>query len=223
MNRMVIRANIDLLPCVLVMFFLISTAGAGQSSYTLPTAVDTTARYLFFFHNYYVEVNGPHGDCRYFDLLNAFAKEDVIVVSEVRTDIVSSKDYAKKAAQQIQTLLAAGVPPENITISGHSKGGVIALHVSSLLQQPDIKYIILAGCGIKPLAQAYPEPSTIKGTFLSLYANSDKIAENCNAVLLSSGQEVSSREIILDSPEGHRLFFKPDRIWLEPITSMLAQ
>jgi len=223
MNRMVIRANINVLPCVLVMFFLISTAGAGQSSYTLPANVDTTAHYFFFFHNYYVEVNGPHGDCRYFDLLNAFAKEDVIVVSEVRTDIVSSKDYAKKAAQQIQTLLAAGVPPENITISGHSKGGVIALHVSSLLQQPDIKYIILAGCGIKPLAQAYPEPSTIKGTFLSLYANSDKIAENCNAVLLSSGQGLSSREIILDSPEGHRLFFKPDRIWLEPITSMLAQ
>lgn len=203
--------------------FFITIAHAGQSSYSIPVIIDKTANYLFFFHNYYVEINGPDGDCRYLDLLNAFAEEEVVVVSELRTRAVSPIDYAKKAVLNVQTLLNAGVPPENISISGHSKGGVIVLQMAALLQQADIRFIILAGCGITPLAYAYPDPLTIKGDFLSLFASSDKIAGSCNALLSSSRQGVSVSEVVLDSSYGHRLFFKPDSLWLAPVAQMLEK
>ena len=122
-----------------ILLFIVSLAHAGHPTYTMPVTIDTTANYLFFFHNYYVEMNGPDGDCRYCDLLQAFAEEEVVVVSELRSEMVSPIDYAKRATQNVKALLNAGVPPKNISISGHSKGGVIALQMAALLQQKDIQ------------------------------------------------------------------------------------
>lgn len=194
---------------------------AKESPYSMPDTINQNSNYLFFFHNYYVEMNGTDGDCKFIDLLRNFTDKGFVVVSQLRNPDMPLTSYANEAAEQIQAILNAGVPPANITVSGHSKGGVIALNVAALLQQPDIKYVILAGCGITPLAHMYPDPLQIKGTFLSLYANSDKIAASCSAILSPVFQGVTTMELILDSPEGHRLFFEPNIIWLTHIESVL--
>jgi len=208
------------LACICLALSLIgysSAAHARQPSYDMPATIDSSAKYLFFLHNYYVEKNGPDGDCKYYDLLNAFADSGFTVISEVRSGKIIPCAYGEKIVGQIRTLLDSNVPPENITVAGHSKGGVIALCVSSKLGNPKVNFVVMAGCEIKPLLDAYPDYRTLKGRFLSIYAYSDAVASSCNSVFSPVSDGTSSTEIRLESDGGHTLFFKPERIWLNPV------
>jgi len=202
---------------VLSMTGYVSAAYARQASYDMPANINSSTEYLFFLHNYYVEKNGPDGDCKYYELLNAFADSGFTVISEVRSGKIIPCAYAEKIVGQIRTLLDAGVPPENITVAGHSKGGVIALCVSSKLGNPKVNFVVMAGCEIKPLLEAYPDYRTLKGRFLSIYASSDSVASSCDSAFSPVSEGISSAEIRLESEGGHTLFFKPERIWLNPV------
>ena len=201
----------------LSMIGYVSVSYAKQASYDVPSTIDASAKYLFFLHNYYVEKQGPDGDCKYYDLLNAFADSGFIVISEVRSGKIIPCAYAGKIVGQIRTLLDAGVPPENITVAGHSKGGVIALCVSSKLGNPKVNFVVMAGCEIKPLLDAYPDYRTLKGRFLSIYASSDSVASSCDSTFSPVSEDISITEIKLESEGGHRLFFKPEKIWFNPV------
>jgi predicted esterase len=187
----------------------------------MPSTINPSAKYLLFFHNYYVETKGPDGDCKYYDILKAFTGRGFVVVSELRPKDASVLEYAKKATINIQKLLDAGVPQENITVAGHSKGAVIAIQIASLVGKPKVNYVIMAGCGIKGLEKAYPDYSLLKGNFLSIYATSDKIAGSCSQVFSQAKQDVTSKEIALESAAGHQLFFKPTDVWFEPVSNWL--
>jgi predicted esterase len=189
----------------------------------MPSAINPSAKYLFFFHNYYVETKGPDGDCKYYDILKAFTDKGFVVVSELRPKDASVVEYGKKATTNIQKLLDAGVPQENITVAGHSKGAVIAIQIASLLRKPKVNYVIMAGCGIKGLEKAYPDYSLLKGNLLSIYATSDKIAGSCSPLFSQAKQDVTSKEITLESAAGHQLFFKPTDVWFEPVISWLGK
>lgn len=220
MNRIIVSLLGTTLYLTLTIFTA-STSHANETSYDMPSTIDSSANYLIFFHNYYVEMKGPDGDCKYYDILQAFAKKGLIVISEIRPKNVSPVEYAKKATVNIKKILDAGVPPENITIAGHSKGGVIAIQVASLLETPKVNYVILAGCGIKPLEKAYPDFNRLKGNFLSVYAASDTVARSCKPDFLKSTQGITNKEITLESPEGHRLFFKPTDLWFDLVITWL--
>lgn len=209
----------------LILFMLVSATGAYASapSYGMPPTVTPSAKYLFFFHNYYVETKGPDGDCKYYDILKTFADDGLVVISELRPKDASVVEYAKKATANIQKLLDAGVPAENITVAGHSKGAVIAIRIASLVGKPKVNYVIMAGCGIKGLEKAYPDPTLLKGNVLSIYATSDKIAGSCSDTLSQAKQGITSKEIALESAAGHQLFFKPTNVWVEPVMSWLKK
>jgi pimeloyl-ACP methyl ester carboxylesterase len=223
MNRII--ATVVMVFSLFGLFSLIvsTTAAAGDPSYAMPAAVNPAASYLIFHHNYYVETKGVDGDCKYYDILKAFSDKGYTVISEIRPKDVSVIEYGKKAAADVRKLLAAGVPPEKITIAGHSKGGVIVLQVAAQLENPQIHYAVLAGCGIKGLEKGYPDFGTLKGNFLSLYAASDKVAGSCGPEFARERAGFSAREIALDSPAGHQLFFKPVDAWLEPLSGWLKQ
>jgi hypothetical protein len=201
----------------------VSIAYAKQSSYDMPSTIDVSAEYLFFLHNYYVEKHGPDGDCKYYELLNDFADAGFTVISEVRSGKIIPCTYAQTIVRQINTLLDAGVPPENITVAGHSKGGVITLCVSSRLGNPKVNFVVMAGCEIRPILNTYPDYKTLKGRFLSIYASSDSVAGSCARVFSKVAEGISSTEVKLESDGGHRLFFKPDRIWLDPVINWIKQ
>ena len=207
----------------LSMIGYVSVSYAKQASYDVPSTIDASAKYLFFLHNYYVEKHGPDGDCKYYDLLNDFADSGFIVISEVRSGKIIPCAYAGKIVGQIRTLLDAGVPPENITVAGHSKGGVIALCVSSKLGNPKVNFVVMAGCEIKPLLDAYPDYRTLKGRFLSIYAASDSVAGSCNSAFSTVSEGISSTEIKLESDGGHRLFFMPEKVWVDPVVNWIRQ
>jgi hypothetical protein len=202
--------------------FMVSTSHGEAPLYGMPSTVNPSANYLFYFHNYYVETKGTDGDCKYYDILKTFTDKGFIVISEIRPKDASVVDYANKAAANIQKLLDAGIPPENITVAGHSKGGVIAIQVASLLEKPKVNYVIMAGCGIKGLEKSYPDYSRLKGNLLSVYAASDKVAGSCSSAFSHAKQGATFKEIALESPAGHQLFFKPTGVWVEPVTAWLA-
>lgn len=223
MNRTISTALIGFALFVSCTLFMVPTSHADDSPYGMPSAINPSANYLFFSHNYYVETKGTDGDCKYYDILKAFTDKGFIVISEIRHKDASAVEYAKKTTANIQKLLDAGVPPENITVAGHSKGGVIAIQVASLLEKPKVNYVIMAGCGIEGLEKAYPDFSRLKGNFLSVYAISDKVAGNCSTAFSLAKQDVSIKEIVLENAAGHQLFFKPTEDWFEPVVSWLKQ
>jgi hypothetical protein len=209
--------------CVLFVLSFALISYAKPASYEMPSTIDPSARHFFFLHNYYVEKHGSNGACKYHDILKAFADNGFTVISEVRSGKIVPSEYAKKIVRQVKRLLDAGVSPERITIAGHSKGGVITLCAASQLRNPKIGYIIMAGCEIRSLAQAYPDFIQLKGDFLSIYASSDSIASSCQKVFSKAIIGISNQEITLKSDKGHKLFFQPEDIWIEPVMTWLNQ
>jgi hypothetical protein len=207
----------------LSLMFFVSASYSKEMSYSMPSDIDPSAKYFFFLHNYYVEKNGPNGDCKYYDILNAFREKGFVVISELRTGKIVPGEYAEKIVKQVGILLDAGVNPKNITVAGHSKGGVIALCAASQLANPNIGFVVMAGCGIKPLAGAYPDFTRLKGDFLSIYASSDTIAASCQKAFSHTITGVANSEIQVQSDSGHRLFFQPKDIWLKPVMSWLEK
>jgi alpha/beta superfamily hydrolase len=208
---------------MLCMLLLSTNSHAETPTYGMPSEANPSSRYLFFFHNYYVETKGPDGECKYYDILKAFKDKGFVVVSDLRPKDASVVEYAKDATVKIQKLLDAGLPLENLTVAGHSKGAVIAMQVASLLKKPKVNYVIMAGCGIKGLEKAYPDFTLLQGNLLSIYATSDKVAGSCGQPFSQVKQEVPKKEITIESTAGHQLFFKPADVWVEPVMSWLTK
>lgn len=197
---------------------LASTSIFAQTTMKLPENIDTSSNYLFFLHNYYVETKGPDGDCKYYDILQAFTDQNLAVLSEVRSGKIVPCTYAEKVVAQINTLIEAGVPPEKIVIAGHSKGAVIALCVAAQLANPKINYVIMAGCEIAGIQKyrMYPNFKNLKGQILSIYADTDIVAGSCEKAFSESADGMVYDEILLKSTAGHRLFFEPTDTWMTP-------
>ena len=63
----------------------------------------------------------------------------LVVISDQRPKNADTVEYANQITQQVETLLNAGVPANNITVVGASKGGAIAIYVSHFLGEPGSK------------------------------------------------------------------------------------
>jgi predicted esterase len=202
------------------------TVFSNQASYDMPSEIDPSARYFFFLHNYYVEKNGINGACKYNEILQSFEDKGFVVISEIRSGKIIPCTYSASVIEKVKFLLNSGVPPQNIIVSGHSKGGVIALCVASQLENPEISYVVMAGCEIEGIKKfkMYPDFNKLKGRMLSIYALSDKIAGSCEGVFsLAASKELSNTEIKLKHDAGHRIFFRPDEIWISPIVDWIER
>lgn len=95
------------------------------------------------------------------------------VFFELRTADATDSDeqaqaYAAKVAQYVQELLAKGVAPEDITVSGFSLGSSTALVASGLIANPKINYVLLAGCPINPNSRVTIDYTKVSGRILSI-------------------------------------------------------
>jgi predicted esterase len=214
-----VNRPLNIFTLILLLTMTAAPLFAETHSYSLRAKVDPAAKYLLFFHNNYVEVNGPDGDCKYYDILQAFSERGYTVVSELRPKNASVREAAYNGATTVLRLLDSRVPAGQITVVGHSKGAVIAQQVAALVGNPKIHYAIMAGCGIQGLP--YPDPAKLTGDFLSIYAASDKVAGSCGSSFAQAKPGATSQEIRLDSPAGHQLFFRPTEAWLDPLTAWL--
>jgi hypothetical protein len=217
------RAVLFLVSCALftVVFLAGSTsANAGSVNKDVPKVIDTKAKYIFYMHGLAIEQGGERArQYKYTEILKELAKKDFVVIGEKRNS-TKKGEYADKVASQVRVLLNAGVPAANITVAGHSKGGMMTLLVMPRVGEPDIAYVNFAGCGKETsgftgyLDFAAKGARKARGRLLSAYDKSDRIAGSCKEALdVMSNAEVTER--ILEFGGGHELFYKPDPEWMD--------
>lgn len=185
-----------------------------------PDNPDLTKNYLFYLHGLIVEEAGirpkseEHGYYEYHLILEELAKEGFVVISEARPKGTQVAFYADKIVSQVKKLMASGVLPENITIVGASKGGVISAYTSSILREKGIKYVFLAGLFEKCLQD---ENLKLYGNVLSIHDSSDKLSITPSLYFQRSEGLGQFKEIILNLNIGHGLIYKPLREWIDPL------
>lgn len=177
-------------------------------------------KYVFFLHNMFLELkplgekHPEYGRVEYNEVLAAYRKRGFTVLSEIRPQGTDGKEYAKKIARQADSLVKAGVPPSHITVVGTSKGGYIAMQVSSMLHNSSVNYVFIGCCYKSMLAE---DPSlNVCGNILSIYEESDN-TETCNTIKEASKCNIPHyKELLLHTGMKHGFLYKANKEWLEP-------
>jgi len=200
-------------------------AQAGEILKIPPDEISQTGRYLFFMHGKIVEKKGlpakskKYGSYEYNKILKSIANEEFVVLSEARRGGTDIYEYSKKVAEQVNELISKGVPPRNITVSGFSKGGRMTAVVSSLVANKDINYVILAGCRESDISKYDIQ---LSGRILSIYDKNDDTFGSCDE-LFATGEGIESKEIVLTIGDGHGVFYRPRKEWIEPVVNWASQ
>jgi hypothetical protein len=207
----------SILPCT-IFGLLAFNACAGSVVSEVPPNPDSSGRYIFYMHGSVEESEGSTD--KYEAAVEAIAESSATVISEVR-DNTDPNTYAEKLKAQVNKLISKGVHPENITISGFSKGSIIALASSGTINNKKINYVLLAGCS-EDLNEKYSvDPAKAVGRILSIYDSGDDKFESCDGIIKASDKLIFE-EIDLDSGKGHKVFRIPKEKfieqWRDPLT-----
>ena len=196
----------------------------------LPDRIDPKQKYLFYMHGAWIEVKGlntphpRHGKYEYDNIVQGLSDQGFAVISEPRLNRVGLGYYAEMITIQARDLMDGGVPPDNITVIGHSKGGMMSLLVASMLEERRVNFVIMAGCGreqtrFRRIYEKFLEDRAplLQGRLLSLYDGADRTAGTCQEAF-SAASQLSSKEIVLHTGRGHGLFYSPESIWIKEVT-----
>ena len=185
----------------------------------VPAEVDPGARHLIYLHGAIIETEGVRpthprfGVYEYEEILATFAERGFIVISEARPAGTARTAYAAVVVGQVEALLAAGVPPEHVTVVGFSKGGGIAITASSLLANDRLNFVFMGACG--PWYESRPE-IVPRGRLLGLREASDELVGGCETLFdRTVGGE--RREVVTELGGGHGAFYRPNPEWIEPV------
>jgi hypothetical protein len=181
---------------------------------------DPNADYLFFLHAKVVEDQGirptspKYGVYEYEEILNTFKTKGFIVISEARPKDTAPEPYVAKLIGQINILLKAGVPPQQITVLGASKGAVIAMITSSHLKNKNVNFVIMSNCN----DWVYKNfDIDLHGNILSIYDINDEFGHSCQNFFDKATGLNKHREIELKIGIGHGILFKPLKEWVDPV------
>jgi len=117
-----------------------STQVAAQRGAVLermPARVVPDARYVIYLHGRILEeqpqqpVDDRFGPYAYDTILTTLANSGAQVIAERRPAGTDFRAYGRHVADEVRTLINAGVAPEHITVIGFSKGGAIAMITSA--------------------------------------------------------------------------------------------
>lgn len=225
-----IRVLQSLMIAVAVTVALSGAAQAGAVHTDVPETVNPDARYLIYLHGGWPETRSlsdphpKHGLFEYDKLVGALAASGFEVISEHRRKKTNPRRYARtRVLPQINALIEKGVPANQITVAGFSKGGAMSLLIASMAKQPDLNLVSLAGCGAGQFRKAYDnflanDASKMQGRLLSLYDSKDQIGGTCKEAKAKASQLVFEEEI-LSVGAGHGTFYSPNKVWVEKITA----
>jgi hypothetical protein len=189
----------------------------------LPAIIDPAGYYLFYLHGGVVTfkgdnaINDPvpeYGPYQYSRILDTLRAHNFYVISERRMPGVDDSLYARKIANQVDTLLKAKVPVKNIILVGASAGSNIVLLVSDRLKNPEMKYVIMGGCS--PDIYKYYLKINITGRFLSIIEASDSNG-TCAKIFEDRKPVKEIKEIKLESGLNHGFIYKPYAVWIDRV------
>lgn len=193
---------------------LLSISGFSQTK-------NKDQRYIFFFHNKFVEENDlnavhpEYGRAEYNEILESYRKDGFIVFSEKRKKNTNSAKYAEKISKQIKKLIKSGVPPNHITVIGTSQGGYIAQYVSTYLSNPDVNFVFI-GCFRDIDIQEIPDINFC-GNILTIYEKSDIYGVSAIKRKETSKCKIDHfKEIELNTGLKHGFLFKAADNWITP-------
>jgi hypothetical protein len=195
------------------------------AAYAFPALIDPQAKYLFYLHGKIIEDQGlpavspDYGEYQYAAILQALSERGFHVISEMRPKDTDPLKYAGHVVEQMDALLSAGVPAENITVVGASKGGGIAIFVSSLLKNEKVNFVLMAICHPDTVAQLVEDQVVLSGNVLSIYDAVDEFAGSCADLFTASEGKGLGRhaEIVLQLGLGHGLLYQPLDEWIQPV------
>jgi hypothetical protein len=197
------------------------------SSYAFPESVDTTKRFLFYLHGRIIEEQGipavdpNYGEYEYQAILEKLSSYGFVVISEQRTKNTDGLEYAKRITEQVTTLLNAGVPATNITVVGASKGAWITAYGSHVLENQEIKFVIMGICNSEILKDFKQNQIFLYGKVLSIYDSADyEYGGSCEEIFSFSegnGGLSGHDEIVLNIGTGHGILYKPLDEWIMPV------
>jgi len=227
-----VKKRLVLLGIIVIVFgsMVIAVAGRGKEILAdVPETVDPAKNYLFYMHGAWIEMRGlnrphpHHGDYKYDEIVNSISRKGFFVISEARLERVGMYQYAKKVAGQVRRLLSLGVPAENITVIGHSKGGHMALLVATILGEDKINIVVMAGCGRSGtrFRRGYDKflrnhAAQLHGRILSILDAADNVADSCQESFKKVPQ-LESKEVMFHTGMGHGLFYSPESIWINEV------
>lgn len=200
----------------------LSAVEIGQASAGVtpgaPGSPDPEHRYLFYLHGRIVEDQGvdavspEFGRYEYTAIVEQLTAPGFTVISEVRAPNTDPEVYADSVVDRVRQLLASGVPADNITVIGASKGAVIAMLVSSRLTTA-IRYVLMASCN-EYIFETFS--LSLHGHVLSIYEASDEIGQTCRPLFDRSPEIGERREIRLETLLRHGFIYRPLEAWMRP-------
>jgi len=206
-----------------------SIAAASEDTRILKRAPDTPdpkAHYLFYLHGRIIEVQGPEavspdfGRYEYHRILETFADRGFVVVAQVRED-GAGRAFVEATARQVRRLLDSGVPGDQVTVVGFSKGGFLTLGVSATVSSNEVRYVVLAGCGADPDWVEHLGPR-LRGRFLSLLDRSDRFSPSCEPLFARADAAREKGEHIFETGLDHGLFYRPRADWVDRVVAWAA-
>jgi hypothetical protein len=179
---------------------------------------------LFYLHGKIIEDQGIpaispiYGKYEYLAILERLSSYGYKVISEPRPINADVEEYARITVRQVSALLEAGVPVNNITVVGASKGAYIVMLVSHILANESANFVLLAICHPEVVTNFIQDQNALSGNILSIYDLSDEYAGSCQELFsFSEGRGITrSEEIILDIGTGHGLLYSPLDEWVFP-------
>lgn len=201
------------------------------SNYAFPDTIDPAKQYMFYLHGKIIEEQGipaispDYGEYEYEAILKELSGYGFVVISEQRPKDTDVEEYARRITRQITILLDAGVPAENITVLGASKGAAIAIYISHLLENDELKFVIMAICHPDEVEYLVQNQIYLHGNILSIYDACDEYAGSCQEYFsLPENKGISQQdEIILDLGFGHGILYKPMDEWITPVIQWIGE
>ena len=186
---------------------------------------DPSKKYLFYLHGAIVEgeeLNPTHPVFGYYDMVNIRSvladQDNLLLISDHRPKDTSITDYANKLANDVKSLIKDGVPAQNITISGFSKGGMIAIRASSVLQNDQLNFIFMAACNRWAFDN---EEIRVAGRILSIYETTDTIGHSCQPLIDKSPAALEYKEVAINTGKKHGAFYRTIPEWVKPFKAWL--
>ena len=224
------KSTLSIAATALMVSALSAPAFAGSVHSDVPEKADPGKHYLIYLHGGWPEVrpiadpHPKHGLFDYEGVLAGLAARDFEVISELRREKTNPRRYARtRVIPQITALIEQGVPANQITVAGFSKGGNMVLVLSALAKNPELNFVNMAGCGAGQFRKAYDsilanDATKMQGRMLSLYEEADTIAGTCDEAA-KLGTRLEMTEEVLTVGAGHGTFYAARPEWLDRIAA----
>ena len=206
-----------------ILFLIILTLQSSYSqtiSSSLPPQIDHNGKWLFYLHGAIVQDQGINavskdfGPYKYLNILDSLKSRGFNVISEARPKDTRPEDWANKVSKQIDSLIDAKLPPQNITVVGASAGAAITMEVALRLKNSKINYVIMGMCW--PDTYKEYEGQELCGNFLSIYESSDPHGR-CNRIFEQKKCGGSFKEIEINTGKSHGFLYQPYKEWVDPL------